>query len=155
MKSQYHLGLRSERAAGSMRWLCYLHQSGDWTGDRFIPTNYACRDQHRYRRPNICVNTIHRSQKGVSLHEARGYAATDFHPYSRRGGRGWWVNLKSDLEIIRLVNGTRLLRGGTPTVAPRASTSGKLVTAGFDPQWPVLKVRIIPGLLRRCGPRIT
>src|SRR5258708_31046434 len=105
-----------------MRWLCYLHQSGDWTGDRFIPTNYACRDQHRYRRPNICVNTIHRSQKGVSLHEARAYAATYSHLYSRRAV---------------------------------GTASGKLVLACFDPHWPVFKTEVIPGLLRRCGPRLT
>ncbi len=75
------------RATESMRWLCYPHQSRDWTGDRFIPTNFACWDKHRYRRPNIRVNTIHRSQKGCSLHEARAYAATYLHHYFRRGGR--------------------------------------------------------------------
>ena len=70
-----------------MRWLCYPHRSRDWTDDRFISTNFACWDKHRYRRPNIRVNTIHRSQKGCSLHEARAYAATYLHHYSRRGGR--------------------------------------------------------------------
>src|SRR5467141_1345086 len=75
------------RATESMRWLCYPHRSRDWTDDRFISTNFACWDKHRYRRPNIRVNTIHRSQKGCSLHEARVYAATYLHHYSRRGGR--------------------------------------------------------------------
>ena len=48
------------------------------------------------------------------------------------------------------------------SVAPWASTSGKLVLACFDPQWSnlnfavaYLKVKIIPRLLRWYGPRIT
>jgi hypothetical protein len=28
------------------------HQSGDWTGDRFIPANFACWDGLPYRRSN-------------------------------------------------------------------------------------------------------
>ena len=67
-KSQEHLASQGVRASfepalkigepqGRQDSAAIPHQSGDWTGDRFIPANFTCWDRHKCRKSSIAAAT--------------------------------------------------------------------------------------------------